>query len=390
MPDTKRTRNPNRSGTILKRPDGRWEGKYCVPATDGSSRYLRKSVYGKTKQEVRKKLTQIQFELDSRMYVSPTKMTLENWLNTWLTEYIKHSVKELTYDSYYSICKNHIIPTLGDIALTKLSVDRIQRFYNYLLDEKHLSAKTVKNVNGLLHKALDQAYIVGHIKINPCNQITLPKVIKKQIEPMSNDKIEEFISKIKGHKLENLYYVTLFTGLRRGEVLGLTWDCIDFDKHTILVNKQLKKSTQYAGAEYVLSSTKNSGARKIYVAESVMQILIKQRELQNKMAMFAGSAWSNINNLVFTDELGNNLTQEVVYKNFKKIVKDIGIPSTRFHDLRHTFATISLESGDDFKTVQGNLGHATASFTLDVYGHISDKMKESSARNIQQFIDKVC
>ena len=163
----------------------------------------------------------------------------------------------------------------------------------------------------------------------------------------------------------------------------MTWDCVDFDRQFILINKQLKKSSQFSGAKYILAPTKNSGSRRICLAPSVMEYLKKQKSEQEHMAREAGYAWDNKYNLVFTNGLGNNLTQEYVYKNFKKIVQELGIPLTRFHDLRHTFATISLESGDDFKTLQGNLDHATASFTLDVYGHISDRMKYTSANIIQ-------
>ena len=389
MPKNKKKRNANGNGSITKRADGRWEGKYTVPADDGSTRCVRKSVYGKTKEEVRKKLTQIQYEIDNNLFINPTKMTLGSWIDTWLNDYVKHSVKALTYDSYYSLSNNHIKPVLGDVVLTKLTTDRIQKFLNYLLDEKNLSVKTVKNISGVLHKALEQAFIVGHIKANPCNRTQLPKAPKKKIKPMSNENIELFLKTIKSHKFENIYYVTLFTGLREGEVLGLTWDCVDFKNNTILVNKQLKKNTQYAGSTHILSSTKNGEERIIRVAPSVMLVLARHQKIQEKMADKAGCAWNNEWNLVFTNELGGFISHATVYNNFKRIVKQLGIPEMRFHDLRHTYATISLESGDDFKTVQSNLGHATASFTLDVYGHVSDGMKKKSAMNVQQFINKV-
>lgn len=391
MPENKnkKKRNANGSGSITKRADGRWEGKYSIPADDGSARYIRKSVYGKTKEEVRKKLTQIQYEIDNDLYVVPTKLTLSNWLNTWLDDYVRCSVKEFTYDSYYGICKNHIKPVLGDIPITKITANRIQKFYNYLLDVKGLSVKTVKNIDGTLHKAMEQALIVGHIKMNPCNQTRLPKTPKKIIKPMSDDNVDSFLKKIKGHKYEIVYYTSLFTGMREGEVLGLTRDCIDFKNNTINVDKQLKRDTKFKGSKYILATTKGSKERIIQAASSVMMMLSNQKLIQEKMRKNAGSAWNNDMNLVFTDELGNAISHVTIYKHFKRIVTEIGIPNTRFHDLRHTFATISLENGDDYKTVQGNLGHATASFTLDIYGHVSDGMRKKSANNIQQYINKV-
>ena len=120
-----------------------------------------------------------------------------------------------------------------------------------------------------------------------------------------------------------------------------------------------------------------------------MVVLAEQKKWQEKAAELAGSAWNNEMNLVFTNELGEHLTNETVYKTYKRIVTELGRPDLKFHDLRHTYATISLEAGDDIKTLQGNLGHATASFTLDRYGHVSDNMKLKSAKNMEKFIRKV-
>ena len=181
--------------------------------------------------------------------------------------------------------------------------------------------------------------------------------------------------------------MTLFTGMRQGEVLGLTWDCVDFERNTILVNKQLQK-TQKVGGEYVLVPTKSSRSRMMTVAPSVMEMLKLQRDKQLFQQRRAGEAWGNEWNLVFTDELGSYLPHFTVYKAFKAVVTRMGMPEERFHDLRHSFAVISLESGDDIKTVQSNLGHATASFTLDVYGHVSQRMKQQSADRMEEFIQR--
>lgn len=382
-------RTANGSGCIRLRKDGRWEGIYSIPDADGCGKYIRKSVYGKTQEDVRKKLTQIISEIDEGTYSDASKYTVSEWLETWLDTYVKPAVKDFTLDSYTNICRNHIIPSLGKLKLKELKTTQIQKFYNLLLDRGTLSVKTIKNIHGVLHKALTQAYLVGEIKQNPADRCQLPKTYRPKIEPLENEDITRFLEAIKGHKYEIVYFLTLFAGLRQGEVLGLTWDCVDFENNIILIDKQLKRSSHHKGAHYHLDRTKNGRERYIGVAPAVIDMLRRQMIWQQECAKKAGSAWNNEWNLVFTNELGNHLCHSTVYNNYKRIVKDLGIESKRFHDLRHTYAVASLESGDDIKTVQDNLGHATSSFTLDVYGHVSKQMKQRSAANMQNFINKV-
>ena len=179
--------------------------------------------------------------------------------------------------------------------------------------------------------------------------------------------------------------------MRRGEVCGLTWDCVDFATGSITINKQLKKERGVGGAYVLPLSTKNDKARTIVPAPFVMDILKAQKVQQAKWRLRAGPAWEGcpLGDMVFTDELGRHLVPDTVYENFKRIMRSLGYPETRLHDLRHTFAVASIRAGDDIKTVQGNLGHATAAFTLDVYGHVTDQMKRESADRMQQYINRM-
>lgn len=384
----KKKRNANGSGCIRKRSDGRWEGIYSIAAVEGCGKYTRKSVYGKTQEEVRKKLSHITTDIDEGTYVASSQQVLSEWIESWLEVYVKPTVKDFTYDSYSGICKNYIVPSLGKVKLRELKTTQIQKFYNSLL-EKGLSGKTVKNIHGVLHKALEQAFLIDEIKQNPSDRCILPKVKRPKIEPMEDEDITRFLKAIKGHKYENVFFLTLFAGLRQGEVLGLTWNCVDFENNTILIDKQLKRTSHSTGAVYILDSTKNGKERMITLAPSVIEVLANQKTWQEKCKETAGQAWNNEWNLVFTNELGEHLNHPTIYENYKRIVKKLGLDSKRFHDLRHTYAVASLESGDDIKTVQDNLGHATASFTLDVYGHVNKEMKKKSAQNMQKFINKV-
>ena len=212
--------------------------------------------------------------------------------------------------------------------------------------------------------------------------------MRNSIKPLDDDQIAAFLEAIQGHRLENLYRVVLFTGMREGEALGLTWDCVDLDTGSILINKQLQRKRDGTG-EYMLVSTKNGKSRTITAAPSVVSILRAVRTRQREWQLKSGGLWDNPLNLVFTNEIGQPLSDHTVYKNFKSIVGRIGSPETRFHDLRHSYAVAAIRAGDDIKTVQGNLGHATAAFTLDVYGHVTDQMKQESADRMEAFIQRV-
>ena len=184
-----------------------------------------------------------------------------------------------------------------------------------------------------------------------------------------------------------MYFVAVFTGLRQGEVLGLTWDCVNFEKHTLLINKQhgKKKGT----CEYCFSSLKKDRPRLIEAAGGVMDALKKQQIRQQRWAARLKDGWENSDNLVFTTETGRYLCNQTVYLAFKKVMRRLHLDATRFHDLRHTYAVNSLKSGDDIKTVQENLGHQTAAFTLDVYAHATSSMKHESANRMDQYIHNV-
>jgi len=384
----KETRNAQGGGNIRQRPNGLWEARYTVGRDPGTGKQIQKSVYGKTQKEVRQKLSKATSEIDEGTYFEPSKMTLGQWLDIWLDSYVAHSVKPYTLDSYRTQAEKHVKPTMGKVGLSVLTAPLIQGFYNDLLEVDGLSPKTIKNIHGVLHKALSQAVKVGNIRYNPADACDLPKAQRKEIIPLERDEISKFLDAIQGQRYEYLYRVTLFTGLRQGEVLGLTWDCVDFQTNTLYINKQLQK-TKKVGGTYLLVPTKNGKGRTITAAPSVMTVLRKQKTRQAQMRLAAGPAWENRDGLVFTNEFGGHLAHFTVYKDFKAIVREIGLEQARFHDLRHSYAVASLESGDDIKTVQGNLGHATASFTLDVYGHVSQKMRQQSADRMEQFIHSV-
>ena len=394
------TRNASGAGTIRTKTitrNGRtykyWEARVTVGYDPGTGRQIQKSFSGKTQKEVREKMQAALVEVNHNTYFEPSKMLLSQWVNIWLEEYMGDK-KYGTVKHYKAQCKTHIVPKLGATKLSALTPPQIQTFYNNL-QRGGLSAKSVRNIHGILTKCLSTAVSVGYLRDNPCQRVTLPKVHKVEIVPLTDEQVKLFLKEVKGDEMEALLTVILFTGLRESEALGLTWDCVDFGSGILRINKQLQKRPLRDGG-FVFAPLKNDKSRNVHAAPFVIDLLRRRKAEQMKQRLYAGDAWAGWQTsedakkaLVFTNALGVHFTQPSVVRHYKKIAARIGAPNSRVHDLRHTFAVLSLQNGDDVKTVQDNLGHATAAFTLDVYGHASKRMKEESAARMQGYIESV-
>ena len=388
---TRKTKGAKGGGTIRQRPDGRWEARYTLGIDPGTGKQIQKSVYGKTQKEVAQNLRQITAEIDAKTYVAPCKLSISEWMSIWAQDYLV-GVKASTAYLYRRTIELYIDPHLGHIRLDALNAHTVQHFYNELAkpskpDAAPLSAKSIKNIHGVLHKALQQAVLLNYIRYNPTTACVLPKIVKKEIHPLTDQQTAQLLNLLKGSKYEIPLTVDLFTGLREGELLGLIWDCVDFEKGTILVNKQLRRS-QRKGGTYYFSPPKNNKSRTITPAPYVMKLLQAQKVQQARQRLMAGPAWED-SGLVFTNEFGRYISYRAIFDSFKRIVKRIGLSDARIHDLRHTYAVNCIRAGDDIKTVQSNLGHATAAFTLDVYGHFTDDMRSVSAQRMEGFIANV-
>lgn len=380
------------SGTIRKKTitkNGKeytyWEARYTCGYDPGTGKQIQRSITGKTQREVSQKLKAATLSIDQGTYTEPTKLTVGQWLDIWVSEYLG-GVKPRTVDNYKGVVNHRIKAGIGAVKLDSLSPHTVQSYYNSLTKDG-LAPKTVKNIHGILHKALQQAVANGYIKTNPADSCILPRPVRRELQPLDENKISAFLQAIQDHPLRDLFTVTLFTGMREGEALGLMWDCVDMDKGTITIDKQLQLIRGSRG-QYQIVPTKNSKGRTISLAPSVVKILrgVKRKQLESRLKY--GSCWADTG-FVFVDDLGNHLSASSVYKSFKRVMEEIGSPETRFHDLRHSYAVAAIRSGDDIKTVQENLGHATAAFTLDVYGHVTEKMKQESADRMERFIGSV-
>lgn len=384
-------RAANGAGSVHKRTHTRngkqytyWEARITTGRNPGTGRQVQRSFTGKTQKEVREKLQAAAVAVNDGTYVEPTRLTVGQWLDIWKRDYLGGS-KPRTVEIYSSNIRNHIKPAMGAVKLADLHPHMVQQFINGITG---LSPASIRLVCKILHMALEKAVELDYIPKNPAARCVLPKAERKEIYPLSDEQSAALLNAAKGGDLENLVAVALFTGCRLSELLGLTWDAIDFEGGTISINKQLTP-TKMRKDIGPFSSPKNGNPRTITAAPAVFSSLKQQKRRSMELQLRAGPLWDNAYNLVFTLEDGSPFNQQSVDHRFRRLLAAAGLEGVRFHDLRHTYAVNALRAGDDIKTVQGNLGHASAAFTLDKYGHFTEQMKVDSAARMESFIKDV-
>ena len=409
----------NNEGTIFKKTvkkNGKtytyWESQVTIGNDPGTGKRIRKTFTGKTQKEVKEKMQDASVAIQKQEYFEPSKATLGDWIDLWLAEYCSH-IKYQTRKSYKTQCDTHIKPALGAVPLSALSTPQIQKFYNDLkktghvtkkknpktgkieVTKKPLSPKSIKNIHAILSKCLNTAIELKYIKYNPSAQTKRPKVIKPEINPLENDQIGQFLKELDVEEYSDLFKVIIFTGLRKAEALGLSWNNVDFKNFVLRINQQLIQRPEKDGG-YTIASVKQDRIRYITISQYVIDVLNHQKAAQAIQKEAAGKNWINFKtedgkpaNLIFTRDDGRPLSPKTVYNHYKKIAKLMDMAESRVHDLRHTYAVVSLQNGDDYKTLQENLGHASASFTLDVYGHRTTQMQKESASRMQGFISSL-
>ena len=379
-------RRANGEGSIRKRKDGRWEGRYTVGKHPETGKTIYKNVLGKTQAEVKDKLSAAIAESSKLDLLKAEQYTVAAWLEYWLETYGKIKMRPSTYSSYTGNLRIHIKPNIGDIPLSKLKSADIQKFYVKLLSEgrvqriesknkpKGLKPKTVKNIHVFLSTAMDKAVAEKLISDNPVKHCVLPKQEHEEMKTLSLDKLNLFFEEAKNSGVYEMYLTEIATGLRRGELLGLKWSDIDYENQTIFIRRQICRIDGIV-TEGPLK-TKNS-YRKIIVPSDVLEVL-KNKQLNE----------DNASEYVFSSPTGGAISPDSVLHMLHRVLKRAGLPKIRFHDLRHTFATMALQNGVDVKTVSNILGHFSAGFTLDTYAHVTTSMKQNAAEKVGQFLRK--
>ncbi|HLM78157.1 MAG TPA: site-specific integrase [Rubrobacteraceae bacterium] len=363
----------NGEGTITRRKNGSWAAQYVVYTAEGRKR---KTLYGKTRQEVATKLANALSDREGGLLFDAGSLTVGEYLDRWLTDSVKDTVRLTTYQGYERICRLHIKPTLGRVRLKDLTVVHVRSLYKERL-KAGLAPRMVQLIHATLHKALKQAVMDSLIPRNVTEAVKAPRPEKTEIRPLSPEQARTLLEAVRGDKLEALYMLAITTGMRQGELLGLKWEDVDLEAGTLQVRRTL--STR-VGRGFSFSPPKTAkGRRSIKLPEVAKSSLRRHRKGQLEERMKLAELWED-NGLVFATRVGTPVGRhELVTRSFKPLLSKADLPGIRFHDLRHTCATLLLGKGVHAKFVQELLGHATISITLDTYSHVLPGMGDAAA-----------
>lgn len=365
----KARRRGHGEGAIFQRGDGQWVARVTL---EGGKR---KTFYAKTRKEAAEKLKAAQRAKDDGLSLDTDKQTVGLFLDKWLAASVKPSTRHKTYTSYESLCRTAIVPRIGTRKLAKVTELDLQNLYTELADSG-LSPRTVHHVHRVLHQALGQAVRWKLTPRNPCDGVKPPRVPRAEMHAWTAEQAAAFLTATRDHRLHALYTLALSTGMRQGELLGLRWADIDWQAGTLAVRRCLQWQR---GNGLVFTEPKTARSRRtIHLSRHTLTALRAHQDRQTFERKAEGQAWAD-GDLVFCDDSGAPLSPTNETKRFQRAVKAAGLPEIRFHDLRHTAASILLAKGVHVKLVSEMLGHSTITLTLDTYSHVIPAMHADAA-----------
>lgn len=365
--NSKKPRRGHNEGSYTQRKDGRWMGR--VTLANGK----RHAFYGKTKDEVKEQLLDaLKNRKDDRPIIS-TKQTVAQFLTQWL-ETTKPTIRLSTFVRYEEYVRLHTLPELGKVKLARLTPQHLQKLYALKL-AGGLSPMTVRHLHAIMHRALGQALRWGMVAVNVAEAVDPPRTKRQEIKTLTPEEARMLIGASQGTRFEGLYMLAISTGLRQGEMLGLRWKDVDLEAGSVQVVGSLQRSHH----GLAISEPKTaSSRRKVILTDAAKNVLRQHRIRQMEERLKAGPLWED-NGLVFPNEMGKPMDAgNLLRRYFSPLLKKAGLAHIRFHDLRHSAATILLSQGINPKVIQEMLGHSSITLTLDTYSHVLPTMQREA------------
>jgi len=364
-------KNGNGEGGITRhKKSGLYMARYTVQTPTGPKR---KTVYAKTRREVDEKLTRAKADRDKGLLFDADSLKVGRYLERWLADSVRDTVKATTYESYERLMRLHLVPALGRVKLKNLTPTHVRGLYREKLDSG-LSPSSVQRVHALLHKALKQAVNDGLVPRNVTEAVKAPKQSRKEISALTREQARVFLEATKGDRLETLYVLAIHTGLRQGELLGLNWDDVTLDRGTLQVRRILSAAKDGP----IFTTPKNNQGRSVRLTVQAVQALRDHRKRQVEDRLRRAGLWQD-HGLVFTTLVGTPLNRHNVFsRSFKPLLRRTSLPDIPFHALRHSFATLMLAGGEHPKVVQEMMGHSGIRVTMDFYSHVLPDMQKGA------------
>lgn len=362
----------NSEGSINQLPSGSWRAQITLQGH-------RVSHTGKSRREAQEWLKQITLRVDDGLTYAYSRVTVEDYLSEWLIGK-QSTVKPGSWVQYEQVSRAYITPWIGRIKLTELRTDQIQSMYNRLLMQ-NVGVFAVRKCHTVLHSALQQALRAGILSRNPATFAQPPRLPIKEMGIFDESQVSQLLVAASGYRLGILIHLAVVTGARQMELLGLRWTDVDWIKKTLRIERQLEKTFRTG---QLFSSTKTRyGRRTLELGRNTIGLLRKHLDDQQQERISAGDLWHE-NGLIFTTSLGTPIDPSNLRRDFRRMLKDAGLPSFRFHSLRHTSASLLLNNNIPPIVVSRRLGHSKASITMDVYAHLLPNMQSEAAELIDE------
>jgi len=363
-------RGNGEGGITRHKKSGLYMARYTVQTPTGPKR---KTIYGKTRRVVDEKLTAAKADRDRGLLFDADSLTVGRYLERWLADSVRDTVKATTYETYERLMRRHLVPTLGRVKLKNLTPVHVRGLYREKLDSG-LSPTSVQRVHALLHKALNQAVHDGLVPCNVTQAVKAPRGSRKEIPALTQEQARVFLNTAKGDRLEVLYLLAIHTGLRQGELLGLKWGNIDLDRGILQVRRILSAAKE--GPTF--TTPKSNKGRSVRLTAQARQALRDHRKRQVEERLKHDGFWQDYG-LVFNTLVGTPLNRHNVFsRSFKPLLRRAGLPDIPFHGLRHSFATLMLAGGEHPKMVQEMMGHSGIRVTMDFYSHVLPDMQREA------------